>query len=51
MTLKKWVHDPYILGNDPIFEGSWTLQVEVVGFLGRLNTKCLQITPRSACFL
>ena len=23
MTLEKWVHDPIILGSDPIFEGSW----------------------------
>ena len=27
MTLKKWVHDPIILGTDPIFKGSWRLQV------------------------
>ena len=25
--LQEWVHDPFILGNDPIFEGSWRLQV------------------------
>ena len=23
MTLQKWVHDPFLLGNDPIFKGSW----------------------------
>ena len=28
MTLYKWVHDPIILGTDPIFEGSWGLQVD-----------------------
>ena len=27
MTFKKWVHDPLILGNEPIFLGSWRLQV------------------------
>ena len=26
MTLQKWVQDPIILGNDPIFTGSWRLQ-------------------------
>ena len=28
MTLKQWVHDPIIFGNDPIFlkEGSWRLK-------------------------
>ena len=25
MTLKKWVHKPIILGNDPIVFGSWRL--------------------------
>ena len=29
MTPKKWVHDPIILGNDPIVQGSWRLQVEI----------------------
>ena len=29
MTLKKWVHDPLILGNAPFFLGSWRLQVLV----------------------
>ena len=35
MTLKKWVHAPFILGNDPIFKGSWRLQVHeyMVGLL------------------
>ena len=28
MTLKKWVHDPLLLGNDPIFKGSWRLYVQ-----------------------
>ena len=31
MTLKKWGHDPLILGDDPIFEGSWRLQVVFFG--------------------
>ena len=29
MTLKKWVHDPIILGSRPIFKGSWRLQVDL----------------------
>ena len=31
MTLEKSVNDPIILGNDPIFQGSWRLQVELAG--------------------
>ena len=27
-TLEHWVHDPIILGNDPMFSGSWRLQVD-----------------------
>ena len=29
MTLEQWVHDPFVLGNDSIFKGSWRLQVDV----------------------
>ena len=29
MTLTEWVNDPIILGNDPIFEGSWRLQASI----------------------
>ena len=39
-TLKKWVHDPtilgndpLILGNDPIFQGSWRLQGDPLTYL------------------
>ena len=27
MTIQKWVHDPFNLGNDSIFQGSCRLQV------------------------
>ena len=27
MAVAQWVNDPIILGNDPIFSGSWRLQV------------------------
>ena len=27
MTLKQWVHDPFVLGRGPICKGSWRLQV------------------------
>ena len=27
-TLQTWVHDPFILGNEPIFSGSWGLVVD-----------------------
>ena len=28
MTLNKWGHDPFVLGNDSSFRGSWRLQVD-----------------------
>ena len=38
-TLEKWVHDPFILGNDPMLKGSWRLQV-VLFTLGRSLLSC-----------
>ena len=30
MTLQTWVHDPFILGNDHMFKGSWRLKVDLL---------------------
>ena len=37
MTLLKGVHDPISLGNDPIFSGSWRLQVVETSLSGSLT--------------
>ena len=44
MTLKQWVHDPFILSNFPIFAGSWRLEVLSFGpglltIPGKINKK------------
>ena len=42
MTLKTWVHDPFFLGTDPIFKGSWRLQVD-----GFTDSNCFcSVNPR-----